>query len=153
VITAGARAALEAYFGPTPKDGHALPGAVRRWLQATLASPARADDVEPPRAPLVVARPDARLALRVVGRRDAPLLLLQEQRTAIDMGRLRRLGLTQREADVLRLVATGATSAEVGRRLGISAATVAKHLEHIYRRLGVSSRTAAAARALSPGPG
>jgi biotin operon repressor len=36
--------------------------------------------------------------------------------------------------------------------LGISGATVAKHLDHIYRKLGVESRTAAAARALSPEP-
>ncbi len=152
VITDGARAALQAYCGGPSRDGQALPDAVRRWLGAALAAPAGVDDVDRPRAPLVIARADARLSLRVVGRREAPLLLLQEQRTAVDAGRLRRLGLTRREADVLRLVAIGSTSAEVGRRLGISGATVAKHLEHIYRRLGVASRTAAAARALAAGP-
>ena len=53
---------------------------------------------------------------------------------------------------MLRLIATGAPSAAVGRQLGIGGATVAKHLDHIYRKLGVESRTAAAARALAPEP-
>ena len=152
-MTAGARSALDAYFGaPAARDGHALPEVVRRWIGATVAASARRDDVAAPPGPLVVARPDGRLSVRMVGSRDEPILLVEERRVAVDVARLRRLGLTAREAEVLHLVATGATSAAAGRRLGISGATVAKHLDHIYRKLGVESRTAAAARALSPEP-
>jgi len=56
--------------------------------------------------------------------------------------------LTAREQQVLRLVADGLTDAAIGHRLGCSPRTVDKHLEHIYRRLGVSCRTAAIAAGL-----
>ncbi len=55
--------------------------------------------------------------------------------------------LTDREVQVLELVAAGCTNLAIARRLDISARTVAKHLEHIYRKLGVASRAHAAARA------
>jgi DNA-binding CsgD family transcriptional regulator len=55
--------------------------------------------------------------------------------------------LTPRQADLLRLVADGHTNAQVARRLGLSEATVRTHLENIYGRLQVSSRTAAVLRA------
>ena len=55
--------------------------------------------------------------------------------------------LTARQGQVLRLVAEGLTDAAIGNRLDCSPRTVDKHLEHIYRRLGVSCRTAAVAAA------
>jgi DNA-binding NarL/FixJ family response regulator len=51
--------------------------------------------------------------------------------------------LTARQGQVLRLAAEGLTDAAIGHRLDCSPRTVDKHLEHIYRRLGVSCRTAA----------
>ena len=60
-------------------------------------------------------------------------------------GRLMELGLTGRQADVLLLVATGASERTIAERLGISHRTVQKHLERCYRQLGVSSRSQAAA--------
>jgi DNA-binding CsgD family transcriptional regulator len=66
-----------------------------------------------------------------------------------DGGRsLRALGLTEREADVLGWIAQGKTDAETGMVLGISPRTVAKHLEHIFDKLGVETRTAAVVRAV-----
>ena len=53
--------------------------------------------------------------------------------------------LTQREQQVLELVAAGRTDAAIGHLLGCSRRTVGKHLEHAYRKLGVSSRAAAVA--------
>jgi DNA-binding CsgD family transcriptional regulator len=61
-----------------------------------------------------------------------------------------RLGtpqLTPRQRELLHLVADGYTNAQVGRRLGVSEGTVRKHLENIYAKLQVSSRTAAVTRA------
>jgi DNA-binding CsgD family transcriptional regulator len=55
--------------------------------------------------------------------------------------------LTPRQTGLLRLVAAGHTNTQIARRLGISAATVRTHLENIYERLQVSSRTAAVTRA------
>lgn len=52
--------------------------------------------------------------------------------------------LSPREAEVLRLLATGLTNREIADRLGLSPRSVQKHLEHVYRKLGVRTRTAAA---------
>jgi DNA-binding CsgD family transcriptional regulator len=55
--------------------------------------------------------------------------------------------LTPRQQDLLRLLAAGHTNTQLARRLGISESTVRTHLENIYERLQVSSRTAAVTRA------
>jgi DNA-binding CsgD family transcriptional regulator len=55
--------------------------------------------------------------------------------------------LTPRQTELLRLVAAGHTNTQIARRLGISEGTVRTHLENIYERLQVSSRTAAVTRA------
>ena len=57
----------------------------------------------------------------------------------------------RREHDVLVLVADGKTNQEIADRLSLSARTVQKHLEHVYDKLGVRSRTAAAMKLASIG--
>ena len=54
--------------------------------------------------------------------------------------------LTDREREILVLVREGKTNSQIARELWIAHGTVRKHLEHIYRKLGVQSRTAALAR-------
>jgi DNA-binding NarL/FixJ family response regulator len=51
--------------------------------------------------------------------------------------------LTPRQMQLLRLVADGHTNAQIARRLGLSEGTVRTHLENIFSRLQVTSRTAA----------
>jgi DNA-binding CsgD family transcriptional regulator len=53
-------------------------------------------------------------------------------------------GLSEREVEVLRLIARGASSREVSDRLFISPKTAEHHIAHIYTKIGVSSRAAAA---------
>jgi DNA-binding CsgD family transcriptional regulator len=60
-------------------------------------------------------------------------------------------GLTAREVEVLRLVATGLTDARVAEELVVGLRTVHSHLRSIYRKLGVSSRTAATRYAIERG--
>ena len=55
--------------------------------------------------------------------------------------------LTPRQYELLRLVAVGHTNAQIARRLGVTEGTVRIHLQNIYARLHVSSRTAAVTRA------
>ena len=59
--------------------------------------------------------------------------------------------LTPRHWELLRLVAAGHTNAQIARRLDVTEKTVGKHLENIYTRLQVSSRTAAVTRAFPDG--
>jgi DNA-binding CsgD family transcriptional regulator len=57
--------------------------------------------------------------------------------------------LTAREAEVLYWVIQGKTNRDIGDILGASPATVKKHLERVYTKLGVETRTAAANLALT----
>jgi DNA-binding CsgD family transcriptional regulator len=62
----------------------------------------------------------------------------------------KRLGvepLTQRQREILQYVAAGMGNRQIARRLGISDATIRKHMENIFARLQVTSRTAAVRRA------
>lgn len=58
-------------------------------------------------------------------------------------------GLTQRETEVMHWLACGKLDAEIAALLSISRRTVQKHLEHIYVKLGVETRTAAVMRTLA----
>ena len=56
--------------------------------------------------------------------------------------------LTEREAEVLRLIARGCTYAQVAERLGMSANTVGTHIKNAYRKLDVHTAAAAVMRAI-----
>lgn len=84
--------------------------------------------------------------------RDRALLtLLRPHLHAAHQGVLnRRRGipnLTARQWELLRLVDAGHSNRQIARRLNVTENTVRKHLENIFQRLGVTSRTAAVARA------
>jgi len=98
-----------------------------------------------PGSPVVVEHDGHRLTVRAARVRGLLVLLLAEQNVRLDR-------LTTRQLEIVRHVARGQTDAEVGAELGIAPATVNKHLEQIYERLGIHTRTAAAAlfSALSP---
>jgi DNA-binding NarL/FixJ family response regulator len=74
--------------------------------------------------------------------------------TARLFGRLRvaqQHSPTERELQVLTLVAQGLTNRAIGRRLSVSEATVKTHLVHVFAKLGVADRTAAVTAALDRG--
>jgi DNA-binding CsgD family transcriptional regulator len=85
--------------------------------------------------------------------RDAAIMLQPHISRALRrQARLRAARLlTERQAEILQLVAAGVDNTAIARRLGLSRGTVRKHLENIYARLEVSSRTAAVARAFPDG--
>lgn len=78
---------------------------------------------------------------------QAPAPDAEEVRAAL----ARRYQLTGREVEVLEWVACGKTNRDIGEILGLSPRTVNKHLEHVYVKLGVETRTAAAALAIAMG--
>jgi DNA-binding NarL/FixJ family response regulator len=64
---------------------------------------------------------------------------------------IRPAGLSEREVEVLRLVAEGLSNREVAERLFISPRTAEHHVQHIYAKIGVSSRASAALFAMEQG--
>jgi len=83
----------------------------------------------------------------VPGARGGLDVLLIEPRGGIDHALLRALGLTNREREVIAHVARGLANAAIAVELSLSERTVAKHLEHIYAKLGVTNRAAAVTHA------
>jgi two-component system nitrate/nitrite response regulator NarL len=59
--------------------------------------------------------------------------------------------LSEREHEVLRLIAEGLSAPEIGERIHLSTATVKTHLQHLYEKLGVSERAAAVAEGMRRG--
>lgn len=77
------------------------------------------------------------------------LLLLEEQREeAVALRFTQRFGLTRRQAEVLNWLSAGKTNRDIAEILGMSPRTVNKHLERIFVKLGVETRSAAAAIAV-----
>ena len=85
--------------------------------------------------------------LGAVGLGEQMLLLQRRSPEAATPSRLSTAALTPREAEVLSWVAKGKTNRDVADILGMSPRTVNKHLEHVFEKLGVETRAAAAALA------
>jgi len=80
---------------------------------------------------------------------DEYMLLIQKSDQEWNLASLKAsFGLTAREAEILMWVSRGKTNKEVGLILDTSPRTVNKHLEHIFEKLGVPTRTAAVAKVL-----
>ena len=77
------------------------------------------------------------------------LVLHEENHQAAIENLIAAFRLTQREAEVLFWVCKGKTNKDIGEIIGASPRTVNKHLEHVFEKLGVETRTAAANLAMS----
>ena len=102
-----------------------LPEEIAAWMLDARHAPSP--------EPLRVEGDELSLVIHVVG----GALLLEEEREPPP--------LTEREREILDLVAAGKTNAEISEAIWIAPGTVRKHLENIYEKLGVHSRTAAVA--------
>ncbi len=135
-----ARALLKDYFA-NPEE--VAPPELLDWIGA--AQHARRDGREP--GALLVAQGSRRLLASFHDQTgdDEWLVVLREENdgSAID-SLIAAFRLTQREAEVLYWVTLGKTSRDIGEIVGSSPRTVDKHLEHVFEKLGVETRTAAA---------
>jgi DNA-binding CsgD family transcriptional regulator len=134
---ATARRWLKQFFGRPAASG-LLPQKLCHWLKRQ-ALPAD-------RSSAVARHQSARLFLKKekTSTDQTTLLLLELISGKADERARRRRGLTRREGEVLFWVTHSKSNREIGEILGIKPATVSKHLERIYPKLGVETRTAAA---------
>ncbi|MDX1819061.1 MAG: DNA-binding response regulator [Marinobacter sp.] len=118
------RQQLEEWLGHVPEPGHSMPIRIH----------------DTPRSVEYLTVVDGReylLRLKTPQNQNSAAALLRE-----------RFQLTLRESDVLLWIANGKTNREIGQILEMSPRTVNKHLEQVFRKLGVENRTAAAASAI-----
>lgn len=140
-----ARKLMADYLGGAEEQA---PPALRSWLDETLR--ARQDGRDFP--PLGISQGPRRLVVSVqeqTGEAEWLLMLREESDAAMLDALIATFRLTGREAEVLYWVIKGKTSPDIGEILGTSPRTVNKHLEHVYAKLGVENRTAAASVALA----
>ncbi|WP_300717138.1 response regulator transcription factor [Hydrogenophaga sp.] len=154
-----ARDLLRNYCGT---ESPTTPPAVLQWLRRHLVDLVGASEQrEPPR--LTLENGPRRLTFRLhqrVGDEDGEvdaggdwLIVMQETSDASVLSSVAgAFGLTAREAEVLYWVVKGKINRDIGDIIGASPATVKKHLERIYAKLGVETRTAAAAMAINRVP-
>lgn len=145
-VTARARQYFADFFGQRYKNQNALPDDLRRWVthQKKLF---RAEELPSPRKQLIVASNGTRLIVQLFSHSDHDLLVMNEEKGQNLPESLHQCsGLTTREAEVLAWISRGKTNAEIATILTISSRTEQKHIEHIFQKLGVETRTAAAAR-------
>ncbi len=143
-----ARQLLQAYCGAS---GPLAPEPVLAWLRRHRADAMQQG--EPPR--LAIEQGPRRLTFRLhqrIGADDEGGEWLIVMREASDAAAIEAMSLafrlTAREAEVLYWVAKGKINRDIADILGASPATVKKHLERILAKLGVETRTAAAAMAM-----
>jgi CheY-like chemotaxis protein/DNA-binding CsgD family transcriptional regulator len=144
-----ARELLMRYYGTTAPQ---TPKPVLDWLRRHLLDAER--QIEPPR--LTMEQGPRRLTFRLhqqTGDSDSGgdwLIVMREiSDDAVVEAISLSFKLTAREAEVLYWVVKGKVNRDIGDILGASPATVKKHLERVYAKLGVETRTAAAGRAMS----
>jgi CheY-like chemotaxis protein/DNA-binding CsgD family transcriptional regulator len=156
-----ARSALDAFgnavLAVTPDDGRIVwqTPLARQWMQQYFGDDVDAVTPTPlttwlagaTETPLTIIRGAARLTFTAPDRRGGDqwmIVLREESDTARVQALMALFKVTQREAEVLHWVIQGKTNRDIAAILGMSPRTVNKHLEHVFDKLGVETRTAAA---------
>lgn len=140
---------LEIYFGKST-NSRKLPDHLWAWIEHQIAGFTNNPNQPKAFSPLRIQQAGRELTIRlVVEQIGVRYLLLLEEQTLSALNSLELLGLSQRETEVLGLVMQGKENKTIAAKLSVHISTVRKHLENIYRKLGVGSRTEAISEALA----
>lgn len=138
---------LERYFPDLDKINQIAPAQLLNWLQLKAAANQN-DEL----TMAMSSGANSRLILNLVIDEDVEqwTLMLREESGAAQIEALQAIfNLTKRESEVLYWTTKGKTSRDIGDILEASPRTINKHMEHIFIKLGVETRTAAASLATS----
>ncbi|HSI27954.1 MAG TPA: helix-turn-helix transcriptional regulator, partial [Methylophilus sp.] len=119
-----------------------LPPMIYQWLESCVQQFAAGQTMQT----LSVNKGSARLGLTVANTSEEQwVIVLREHSDELQIESLGKVfQLTKRESEVLYWTVKGKTNKDVGEILGTSPRTINKHLEHVFQKLGVETRTAAA---------
>jgi DNA-binding CsgD family transcriptional regulator len=134
---------LEEYFDH--RQLSSLPSQLKDWLKNRSFKLFNPDNLSAPLKEFSICRGPKRLIIESLSPIQTPehRLILREKCEELDATPLQRLGLTKREAEVLFWVSEGKRNPEIATILGIRAKTITKHLERVFSKLGVETRTSA----------
>jgi DNA-binding CsgD family transcriptional regulator len=150
-ITATAQALIERFFPVQERRALALPDDLLRWIR--IQNSDHENSLAPANS-LVVQKDGSSLMVRLIHGDGQSILLLSGQNVTIRRdAALKRLGFTNREAEVMNYVIQGKTSPQIGVILSISTRTVHKHLERVFHKLNVQTRSSAITRILEESSG
>lgn len=137
---------LVEYFG----HNGSLPTQIRDWLKRRGSGLKDSNSLALPLQDFSIRRGIKRLVIRSLSPVQSPeqRLLLSEDDEEFDPQPLLSFGLTKRESEVLLWISQGKRNGEIAEILGAGSRTIGKHLERIFVKLGVETRTAAANMAL-----
>jgi len=148
-ITQRAEELLSQYF--LRRIPYSLPESLQHWLKDQMARLTFNGADPSPCLPLHIQQAGRQLIVRLIPdpiNQQYLLLLEEKELQAFSISALESLGLTKREAEVLFWIAKDKSNAGIAKVLGCSEGTVRKHLEHLYGKLNVQTRTAAVMVAL-----
>ncbi len=123
-----------------------LPNPLHHWFNRQISQLKLNDEVPYSCLPLHIEQKGQQLIIYLItdSIKNKYVLLLEEQPPqSFSINTLELLNLTQREAEVLFWIAKDKSNTEVAKVLGCSKETIRKHLENIYKKLGVQTRMGA----------
>jgi len=152
VINEAAEQFIERVLGEPVRSGGRLRSQIQSWVERQRRGLIGVPDGSADAEALVLDGDQCALVCRYLPAlrpHEQDMLILEDHASRLDALSFAGLGLTPRESQVMALAAQGRTSIEISAELGASVRTVRKHLEHVYRKLGVTNRGAALAAVTS----
>lgn len=141
---------LETYFTTSTRSPQQLPDRLQSWLRYQVDCLNQNSDLHHVCLPLKIQHAGRELTIRLtIEPQGLKYLLLLTEQTLSSLSSLALLGLSQRETEVLKLVIQGKDNKAIAAQLSVNISTIRKHLENIYAKFHVKSRTEAIAYALT----
>ncbi|NJM46955.1 MAG: hypothetical protein HC860_13015 [Alkalinema sp. RU_4_3] len=143
-ITDRAVRLLEQYFPIEGTNPQYLPESLQQYYQASIAQLIQPDLNVATLPILEQVQPNSRLMVKLISyppQAEVILTLEEYVTSSLSIDSFRSIGLTKRESQVLFYLVEGLTNKAIAQQIDCQAGTVKKHLDNIYRKLGVGDRT------------